>query len=74
MSESVARRLRHPIDSEHSSLRRQVGSERIHRASVILKFELSSWILVPVRVSVAPTPSAFGKTGQEKRCSGISVS
>ena len=30
----------------------------------IWKFELSPWTPVPVRVSVAPTPSAFGKTGQ----------
>ena len=65
MSESVARRLRHRADSRTllPSLRGWMGSERIQRASErIWEFELSEWTPVPVRVSVAPTLSAFGET------------
>ena len=42
-----------------------MGSERIQWANKQnWTFELSSWTPVPVRVSVAPSPSAFGETGQ----------
>ena len=58
---------------EHSSPHcvAEWGSERIQRVSeLIWKFELSPWTPVPVRVSVAPTPSAFGETGQENGVRG----
>ena len=42
-----------------------MGSERIQRASErIWKFEQSPWTLVPVHMSVAPTPSRFCETEQ----------
>ena len=75
ISESVARpRLAPPHSGSRTllpSLRGRMGSEQIERASEqIRKFELSPWTLVPVPVSVAPTPSAFGKTGQGNSIQG----
>ena len=55
------------LTTEHSSLHfvAEWGVSGFNgQANKDLTFELSSWTPVPDRVSIAPTPSAFGETRQ----------
>ena len=57
--------------SPHCVAKWEVSGFNGRASKRILKFELSLWTPVPVHMSFAPTPSAFGETGQARQGNSV---